>query len=237
MHVPLDPVVPTSARARRVVCNVLAALSAMSVLAGCSSGGSDTPAASGDEGPTASTGPRTGTVVFAGAEDVRVTVTLLPGWMAREVFVTKSGATPTVGLSFFDVAGIYADGCQWKLVEPRVGPTVDDLVAAYAGVPGSGDTVRDVSVDGFRGKLIEYTVPDYDEAACKGQRFGLFQEDNATDRDGDPHLWAQMPKQRNELRILDVNGERLVINARYAPDVSVQDLEEISSILESVQIS
>ena len=36
-----------------------------------------------------------------------------------------------------DVANLYADGCRWQLLDPPPGPTVDDLVAAYADVPGS----------------------------------------------------------------------------------------------------
>ena len=178
----------------------------------------------------------TGTVVFAGAEEVPVTVTLPSGWETRDVFVLKSGSDPLFGLSFFDVAGIYADGCQWVLLQPPVGPTVDDLVAAFARVPGFGGAVRDVTVDGFAGKQIEYTVPDYDPAECMGGRFGLFQEDDKPGPDDGPDLWAQAPEQRNEFRILDVNGTRLVVGAGYPPDISTQDLEELHAVLDSVEI-
>jgi DNA-directed RNA polymerase specialized sigma24 family protein len=37
---------------------------------------------------------------------------------------------PELFVAFFDVANIYTRGCQWKLVDPAPGPTVDDLVAA-----------------------------------------------------------------------------------------------------------
>jgi hypothetical protein len=178
----------------------------------------------------------TGSVVFAGAEDVPVTVTLPSGWETREFFVLKSGTDPLFGLSFFDVAGLYADGCQWVLMQPPVGPTVDDLVAAFARLPGFGGAVRDVTVDGFPGKLVEYTVPDYDPDECQGGRFGLFREDQQDDGSVAPNLWAQAPEQRNEFRILDVNGTRLVVGAGYPPDISAQDLRELHTILDSVQI-
>jgi hypothetical protein len=29
-----------------------------------------------------------------------------------------------------DVSDIYADGCEWVLVDPPPGPTVDDVVSA-----------------------------------------------------------------------------------------------------------
>ncbi len=181
-------------------------------------------------------GPGPATVGFAGAERVRATVTLPSGWEASDVFVTKLGARPEFGLAFFDVAGIYADGCRWVLQDPPVGPTVDDLVAAYASRPGSGAAVRDIDVDGYQGKQIEYTVPNYDPAACRDGRFGLFQEDGRPRPGGAPELWAQTPGQRGELSILDVDGTRLVINAGYPPDVSTQDLRDLHAILDSVQI-
>jgi hypothetical protein len=231
-----NPAVPTAVRARRTVRRVVIGLSATCALAACSSGDADTPKAADAARPAVSEGPVTGTASFAGAEEVPVTVTLPSGWETRGVFVLKSGSDPLFGLSFFDVAGIYADGCQWVLVQPPVGPTVDDLVAAYSSLPGFGGAVRDSTVDGFTGKLIEYTVPDYDPVECRSGRFGLFREDNQTGSYDGPNLWAQAPKQRNEFRILDVNGTRLVVGAGYPPDISAQDLQELHKILDSVEI-
>lgn len=178
----------------------------------------------------------TGTVFFGGAEDVPVTVTLPAGWETRDVFVLKSGSDPLFGLSFFDVANLYTDGCQWVLMQPPVGPTVDDLVAAFARLPGFGGEVRDVTVDGFTGKQIEYTVPDYDPVQCRGGTFGLLQEDDDPGQGVAPHLWAQAPAQRNEFRIVDVDGTRLVVGAGYPPDIPAQDLRELHEIVESVEI-
>ena len=50
------------------------------------------------------------------------------------------------------------------LVDPPVGPTVDDLVSAWANLPDFAATAAvDVTVDGYAGKQIEFTVPDYTE--------------------------------------------------------------------------
>ena len=69
---------------------------------------------------------------------------------------------------FDRVSNIYADGCQWVLVDPPVGPTVDDLVAAWANVPNFAATAAvDVTVDGYAGKQIEFTVPDYTASECR----------------------------------------------------------------------
>ena len=69
---------------------------------------------------------------------------------------------------FDRVANIYTDSCQWVLVDPPVGPTVDDLAAAWANVPGFDATAAiDITVDGYAGKQVEFTVPDYDEARMR----------------------------------------------------------------------
>ena len=197
---------------------------------GRTSGRTDAPAVA----PAASS--TTGSVVFAGAEEVGATVTLPPGWETREVFVLKSDSDPLLGLSFYDAADLYADGCQWVLLQPRVGPTVDDLVAGFARLPGFGGDVQDVAVDGFRGKLVEYTVPDYDPDECQDGRFGLFREDQPEDGSVAPNLWAQAPHQRNEFRILDVRGTRLVVGLGYPPDISAKDLRQLRTVLDSVEI-
>ena len=70
---------------------------------------------------------------------------------------------------FDDISNIYADGCHWVLVDPPVGPTVDDLVAAWADVPELAATAAvDVTIDGYAGKQIEFTVPDYNPGECRG---------------------------------------------------------------------
>jgi len=184
---------------------------------------------------TATVGPGRGTGFFGGSvPEVPLTFTMPVGWEADGAFVNKSGADPVFGLVFMDVGNIYADGCTWELVDPPPGPTVDNLVSAYAKLPGFGATpVRDVTVDGFKGKQIEYTFPDYNEAECTAGQFGIFQAD---DQSGNaPSLWAQAPHEQNRLWILDVDGTRLVIIAGGV-NMSAQDRTDIDAILSSIQI-
>lgn len=48
-------------------------------------------------------------------------------------------------------------------LDPPVGPTVDDLASAWSDLPAFDSTAPiDVTVDGFDGKMVEFTVPDYD---------------------------------------------------------------------------
>ena len=134
-----------------------------------------------------------------------------------------------------DVGNIYADGCQWVLVDPPPGPTVDDLVSAYAKLPELGATpARDVTVDGFEGKQIQITIPGYNENECKEGKFGILQGDHSSGNA--PWLWAQAPKQQNKMQILDVDGTRLVILATSPPNISAHNRTELDGILSTIQI-
>ena len=174
--------------------------------------------------------PGTGTGSFAGSDDVPVTFTLPEGWTNNGWGVIKGD--PIYGLIFMNVDNIYTDSCPSAPLDPPVGPTVDDLAAAWANLPGFHATEPiDVTVDGFAGKQVEFTVPDYDEADCTYGMFRLLREAG-----GGGNYWAQAPNQHHELRILDVDGTRLVIGAGYFPDTSPQDRAELDEILNSIQI-
>ena len=185
---------------------------------------------------TATVGPGRGTGFFGGSvPEVPVRFTMPAGWEAHDrVFVSKSDADPIFGLVFMDVGNIYAEGCKWVPLDPPPGPTVDDLVSAYAKLPGFGEPARDVTLDGFHGKQIQYTVPDYNEGECLGDGFGIFQEDHTSGVA--PTLVAQTSKQHNRLWILDVDGTRLVILAGGPQNMSAQDRTDLDGILSSIQI-
>jgi hypothetical protein len=177
---------------------------------------------------TAETGLATG--YFAGAEDVPITFTLPAGWTNNGWGVIKGD--PIIGLIFMNVANIYTDSCPSAQVDPPVGPTVDDLASAWANMPGfDASTATQVTVDGFAGKYIEFTVPDYDEDECADGTFRLLREVG-----GDGDYWAQGPNQQSRLWILDVAGTRLVIGAGHFPNTSQQDRADIDEILGSIHI-
>ncbi len=118
------------------------------------------------------------------------------------------------------MTNIYADGCQWVRLDPPVGPTVDDLVTAWANVPDFAATAAvDVTVDGYAGKQIEFTVPDYNADECIGTSSASQVSAAApSPSNPSPGFWAQGPNQHNKQWILDVDGTRLVITACYLPE-------------------
>ena len=197
------------------------------------------PSSPGSVAPSAS--PSQGSAFFAGSANVPVSFTVPAGWeVTADISVLKSGADPAFGVGFYDVANIYRDGCRWTLVDPPVGPTVDDLVAAYRKVAELQATAeRPVTVDGFTGKQLQFSVPDYTTSNCKDDTFALVQADNAgtnSGQAGPPNLWAFAPNYQYQARILAVDGTRLVIYTVYPPDISAQDQADLDQILSSIQI-
>ena len=95
-------------------------------------------------------------------------------------------------------------------------------------------STNDVTVDGYIGREVEFTVPNYDASECKWNMFGLWQEDGGPG--SFPHYWAQGPNVHLQLWILDVDGTRLVIKASYFPNTSEQDRADLEEILDSIQI-
>jgi hypothetical protein len=176
-----------------------------------------------------------GTYRITRLEGVEASVTVPAGWASVQSYgVGKEADGPesSTAVVIWDGAGIgrvYADPCQWQdgYVEPPVGPTVDDLATALADQPQRGDAVPvDISIDGYQGKMIELTVPtDIDLAECWSGQFRSW--------DG---RWHQGPGQVDRIYILDVDGQRVVIDAHFLPGASDAVRAEQQAIVDSIQL-
>lgn len=168
--------------------------------------------------------------------EVDATLTVPDGWFNIQGFgVGKEAGGPesftavVIWPSDSEAARVYADPCRWQdgFVDPLVGPTVGDLATAFANQPLRGDAVPvDVEVDGYPGKMIELSVPDdLDFADCDGGEFWSWDGRN-----------SQGPGQVDVLYIVDVGGQRVVIDAHYMPGTSAADNAERQAILDSIQL-
>jgi hypothetical protein len=132
-----------------------------------------------------------------------------------------------------EVLNAYTDSCPSVALDPPVGPTVDDLASTWADLPAFDATgPTDITVDGFDGKQVEFTVPDYDEDDCAYGEFMLL----GGSPDPSEGYWAQGANAHQQLWILDVDGTRVVIGATWFPDTSAQDRADIDEMLSSIQI-
>lgn len=172
-----------------------------------------------------------GTYQFTVLDGVNVTLTVPEGWGNVQGYgVVGEGATVVVWPSDAEAANVYADPCRWQdgFVDPPVGPSVDDLATALADQPQRGDGVPiDVSIDGHAGKMIELSVPDgISFADCDGGQFHTWQG-----------RFQQAPGQVDRVHILDVGGQRVVIDAHFVPGTSDAELAEQQAIMDTIQLA
>jgi hypothetical protein len=84
----------------------------------------------------------------------------------------------------------------------------------------------DVSIDGYSGKMIELTFPsDIDLADCDAGEFRSWEG-----------RFHQAPGQVDQIYILDVAGQRLVIDSHFLPGTTEADLAERQAVLDSIHI-
>ena len=177
-----------------------------------------------------------GTYRITRVEGVDATITVPAGWasvqsygVGQEADGPESFTAVVIWPSDAEAARVYADPCQWQngYVDPPVGPTVDDLASALADQPQRGDAVPvDVSLDGYQGKMIELTVPtDIDFADCWS---GTFRSWEGRFHSG--------PGQVDRVYILDVGGQRVVIDAHFLPGTSEAARVEQQAIVDSIQL-
>jgi hypothetical protein len=129
---------------------------------------------------------------------------------------------------FWNVDNVYVDPCDSAAgeLEPPIGPSVDDLVAALTNLPEFRATApMDVTVGAFRGKEIELTALDSG---------GDCPEVIAWSAGDEGHDLA--PGDTRHVRVLDVDGVRIVIITREPtqPDAAVE--AELQQILDSIRI-
>jgi hypothetical protein len=111
---------------------------------------------------------------------------------------------------------------------------VDDLANALATLPGVGATApTDITVDGYRGKQVTLTAPPSMLIGC------------VLSPDGNMRIWASPlgatygmdPGDRNQVWILDVDGQRLVIDAPQPMTQSVAEKAEVQQVLDSIELA
>ncbi|MEO8424357.1 MAG: hypothetical protein ABI595_10690 [Actinomycetota bacterium] len=159
-------------------------------------------------------------------------------------FVVKSGSG-VLGMSVWDVGEVPRHPCHWRgrLYDP--GPTVDDLVKALARQPlRNSTTPTDVTLGGYRGRYLEWSVPsdmivtgDADFEACDVEPSNGHRDFVSWLGDGYGERYQQFAGQIDRLWVLDVDGQRLVVDATYAPGTSEADRDELTQIVKSLRVA
>jgi hypothetical protein len=153
-----------------------------------------------------------------------------PSVGADAVAIYEGSPDPPDGrvIVFAIVQNLLADPCNTAAggMDPPVGPSVDDLAAAFAAQPNTDatDPVA-VSIDGYDGLYLDYTNIGGDAPCQTLTRW----RSSMGDREA-------LLNERDQVWILDVDGVRLVIDAASFPGTSAEDLADMRAIIESLSI-
>ena len=167
------------------------------------------------------------------AQLARIAITLPAGWFNYNGWALNTrGPLSRLLLSFWDVALVYPTPCHW-LGKPMVDPgsTVDGLASALASQPlRHATTPHDVVLAGFRGQYLQLWVPrTIDFAACDQGYF-----ESWTGNGWSSDRYEQAPGQVDRLWILNVDGQRLVVDASYLPNATAQDRAALQRVVDSI---
>jgi hypothetical protein len=171
-----------------------------------------------------------------------ITITVPDGWANIDGWALNSGEGTDhwVGVTFWDVDEVFAHPCQWQGRRIQPGPTVADLAKALAKQPLRDATEPvDIVVDGFQGMQLEWSVPaGIDFTTCdqdESEGDHLFRSWTAARDSWASDRYQQGPGQVDRLWILDIDGERLVVDAMYMPSTEANDREELWQVMESIR--
>jgi len=200
---------------------------------------SPTPATSSSAWPDSAGNIAAGTYLSDSPSPVRTTITVPEGWFACEVgtavLVACSDAGHRGEISVSLVENVVADPCDRgrALLEPPVGESVDDLVGALSSLSGfaAGDPF-DISLDGYVGKEFELTAPTDPECVLDEAGLGTWTFPSRT-----LGVNGVGPGEVNLLRIIDVEGVRVMIAAAYQSIASAAQITQIREIFESVRVA
>ena len=182
------------------------------------------------EEATICTPSQSGCIDPVGAESIRFTFTVPPGWSGFGTggIWLGSNAPPSGAAMIFNLGGwVYSDPCRKPdegSADVPVGLTVDDFANALADHPLFEVTAPvDVTLGGYAGKSLDLQAPS-DISGCDAYRpFEYW-------------LYAQGSGHRWHLSILDVNGVRVVVQAMDYEDTTAKVQAELEAIVDSIQI-
>jgi hypothetical protein len=165
-----------------------------------------------------------------------------PDWAMDGPEPVRADAPKGIGISFITADGAYSDPCHWDwndtgqadIGDVKVGPSVDDMVAALrANTYYTSTVAKPVTIDGYSGQELTLQMPGGSYAHCD--------KDDPNDAGGHVFvfpgpLYSQGPANRWHLYILDVDGTRLVAVIQSYAKTPQADLDTAQTIIQSLDI-
>jgi hypothetical protein len=132
--------------------------------------------------------------------------------------------------SIFDKVSV--DPCHAATgFQTSLGPTVDDLAAAFTKVRGiNATTPTDVTFGGQRGKQLTISAPStFGECSTSGEGYFLWELPLGG-------RYFMEPGERNTIRILDVGGQRMVVDTPEPANATAAQRATVREVLDTVRL-
>jgi hypothetical protein len=161
---------------------------------------------------------------------VPIEITVPAGWTVFDEVVLhgRGGASLVLVTGAWDV---YTNACQWLNARADVGPTVSDMVTALvAQQPTVHTEPRDVTVGGYHGTELVISSPsDLDYATCYGGSYATMIDDLHR------QAYVENPGDAQTTRVIDLNGERIMISFWSTPETSEATKAELDAMVGSLK--
>jgi hypothetical protein len=163
--------------------------------------------------------------------------TVPDGWSGYDIEISRTDK-PSQSVEVVLVDNLFRDPCLGVQSEPKVGPSVDDLVTALANVPGL-DVTPSAPIDfdrSTRGVELGYTLQR--DAGCEPNEFALWDLEADSFLPGVPTGGDRkdLRGQQGQIRVLDVDGVRLVLRATWDTNTTPAERTEVQTVFDSMEI-
>jgi hypothetical protein len=185
-------------------------------------------------GPVAPGRYRLAVSVDGTASTPRLLVTVPAGWTTDDgKFIFKDyGSDAGLGVGSWNIDGTVVDPCtDHTPVQPKPSG-IDALAQALTHQPKTtAKPPPDVTIDGYRGKVVEVTVAT-DISKCGNGLDGFW---IWTSSSGDGR-YVQDSDETDRIWILDVTGQRFTFNVRIPARTTAADRAEFETMLKTIEI-
>lgn len=161
-----------------------------------------------------------------------------PGaWSGSGEFVIRTPPS-VMGLSVWDAIKVPTDPCRWSSTMTTPGPTVDALVKALvAQRTRNASAPVQATLAGHKGVYLEWSVPPdmVDGEKCDPWPDNGYRDFVSFLGVGGSERYQQLANQIDRLWVLDVNGQRLVVDATYSADATDVQKTELDQVAKSLR--